>query len=69
VVDGAGQPIQSALVEVVGSDVAAKEAGSDGTARFSGLSGKIEVLVWVDGFASKTQTVNMNRSRSIEISV
>ena len=47
--------------------MAAQVTDSNGQARFAELSGSIEILVRADGFASKTQTVRMDRNRSITI--
>ena len=67
VLDGNSRPLENAFVEVVGSELAAQVTDSNGQARFAELSGSIEILVRADGFASKTQTVRMDRNRSITI--
>jgi hypothetical protein len=67
--DANQNPVENALVEVVGSDLDAKTTTSAGQASFSALSGLAEVLVRADGFVNKTETVRMDRNRNITVSL
>ncbi len=65
--DALGTPLEGALVEVVGKDLAEQETNADGQVSFSGLSGSLEIMVRSVGFISNSQSVVMDRERSITV--
>ncbi len=65
--DATKMPVEGAVVTVIGESMATKEADSQGRVSFSGLKGTIELIVCATGFANKTQTVAMDKERSLTV--